>query len=163
VGGAELRFIDIATNPRENGGVLNSLHGKPVSEEALRHELSALMSSLPQNWGVLGPAYVDAITRYPGIREKVQQYVHEVTKLAQPRKSTQIQSRYVDTFGLIYAALRMARKFGLLSLRKSTIERAVLTFFNQSEQVRRNGNMVEDGLRELGAILQDPAITPEKK
>lgn len=107
--GERARYIDIAVPPRSSSGILNFL--LPKTEAHAQKIMGHVERVLPANWGVAGAAFIKELVKLESRTETAKQYCdHWIAEARKELPTVLPQSRYIEAFGKIYAALRIAKE-----------------------------------------------------
>ncbi|WP_127142631.1 DUF927 domain-containing protein [Pelagibacterium montanilacus] len=164
VAGEEVRYIDVSV-PRADTGILDSIVNDRYYDKAKRSGmLGRCAKRLSQDYGQPIRYLVWHIIRDQSAERQFTNSLERFQAIISA-KYPDLQSRYVNAFGTVYATLCFASAKGVVPFDQDRVQEAMLAIFERSELVMRlhrgaADDEVKDTIIKLQADLRDKSKAP---
>lgn len=143
--GEEVRYIDYSIPPMEEGGILDLWFDNPEGFEADPGTIikSATVAAEQNNGACLDGLLTHLTQDVAQSKSLANLYCKRFYKLIRKDPAYEsIQDRYIEAFGKVYAALRLAVRYKAVPFDAKHVRKSVMTVFAQSELVQGQDRLV---------------------
>jgi len=148
--GEEIRYIDYSIPPKEDGGILDFWVDNPEGFEGdPKTIIQTATMAAEKNNGACLDAFLTHLTQDVAQSKRLaNRYCNRFCNLIrkEPVYDT-LQDRYIEAFGKVYAALRLAVRYEVVPFDAKHVRKSVMTVFAQSELVQGQDGFVATAMR----------------